>query len=37
MTDSEYILEARGLHKSFGTKPRRVEVLRGLDLTVGRG
>ncbi len=37
MTDSDAILEARGLHKSFGRGPARVHVLRGLDLRVRRG
>ncbi len=34
---NDYILEARGLHKSFGSGPARVHVLRGLDLHVHRG
>ena len=37
MTTDDYILEAAGLHKSFGQPPARVEVLRGLDLRVRRG
>jgi len=37
MPDSEYILLARGLHKSFGSGPARVHVLRGLDISVRRG
>ena len=37
MSDSDDILEARNLHKSFGTGPARVHVLRGLDLRVRRG
>jgi len=31
------VIEARGLTKSFGTTDGRVEVLRGIDLTIGRG
>jgi putative ABC transport system ATP-binding protein len=31
------IIEARGLHKYFGTGPSRVHALRGLDLTVRDG
>ncbi len=39
MTNSgnEYILEAAGLHKSFGSGEVREHVLRGLDLRVRRG
>jgi len=37
MGNDEYILEARGLHKSFGPPSGRVHVLRGLDLAVRRG
>ena len=37
MEESECILEARGLHKSFGRPPAREHVLRGLDLRVARG
>jgi len=37
MIDSEDILVADELHKSFGTGPARVHVLRGISLTVGRG
>ena len=37
MGNDEYILEARGLHKSFGPRSGRVHVLRGLDLAVGAG
>ena len=37
MGENEYILQAAGLHKSFGSGPGRVEVLRGLDLNVRRG
>jgi len=37
LTDEANILEARGLHKAFGTGPARVRVLRGLDLAVRRG
>ena len=37
MGENEYILRAAGLHKSFGSGPGRVEVLRGLDLNVRRG
>jgi putative ABC transport system ATP-binding protein len=37
MGEAEYILEARGLHKSFGREPGRVHVLRGLELKVRRG
>lgn len=39
MTDSanEYILEAAGVHKSFGSGDAREHVLRGLDLRVGAG
>jgi putative ABC transport system ATP-binding protein len=37
MSQTDCILEASGLHKSFGTGPARVHVLRGLDLRVRRG
>ncbi len=37
MTQRECILEARGLHKSFGSGAAREHVLRGLDLKVRRG
>lgn len=37
MEESGYILEARGLHKSFGRPPAQEHVLRGLDLEVRRG
>ena len=37
MAESEHILAARGLHKSFGRGPGRVHVLRGLELRVRRG
>jgi len=37
MTDRECILEARGLHKAFGSGAAREHVLRGLDLKVRRG
>lgn len=37
MPENEYILEARGLHKSFGPASARVHALRGLDLRVRRG
>jgi len=37
MSDSYNILVASGLHKSFGSGPARVNVLRGADLTVRRG
>jgi putative ABC transport system ATP-binding protein len=37
MSDSENILVARVLEKSYGGGPARVRVLRGLDLTVRRG
>ena len=37
MTESQPILTARGLHKSFGRGPSRVHVLKGLDLTVRKG
>jgi len=37
MADEQPILEARGVHKSFGRGRARVHVLRGLDLRVGRG
>ena len=37
MPQAEYILEARGLHKSFGPASARVHVLRGLDLKVRGG
>ncbi len=37
LADSEDILVAGGLEKSFGTGPARVDVLRGLDLTVRTG
>ncbi|HWA97844.1 MAG TPA: ABC transporter ATP-binding protein [Pirellulales bacterium] len=32
-----YVLETRGLCKEYGTAETRVEALRGVDLTVGRG
>jgi putative ABC transport system ATP-binding protein len=35
--EADNILEARGLHKSFGKGRSRVHVLRGLDLAVRRG
>ncbi len=34
MTEARYILEANGLHKSFGSGSAREHVLRGLDLKV---
>ncbi len=37
MTDSETILVARDLHKSFGSGGGRVHVLRGVNLTVRKG
>jgi len=37
MEEPGIILEARGLHKSFGRPPVREHVLRGLDLKVRRG
>ena len=37
MTDSSVILVAEDLHKGYGHGPARVEVLRGLGLTVRRG
>jgi putative ABC transport system ATP-binding protein len=37
MTDTNDILIAEGLEKSFGRGPARVRVLRGLDLAVRRG
>ncbi|MFA6133253.1 MAG: ABC transporter ATP-binding protein [Phycisphaerae bacterium] len=37
MSDSENILMAAGLDKSYGNGPARVHVLRGLDLAVRRG
>ena len=37
MDENGDILTARDLHKSFGRGPARVDVLRGLDLAVGRG
>jgi len=37
MAKKDYILTAEGLHKSYGHGPGLVEVLHGLDLTVGRG
>jgi putative ABC transport system ATP-binding protein len=37
MNGDGYILEARGLHKSFGRGEGRVHVLRGVDLAVWRG
>ena len=37
MTNEANILAARGLHKAFGAGPARVDVLRGLDLTLRRG
>ena len=33
----EIMIAAAGLHKSYGTGAARVHVLRGLDLSVGRG
>ncbi|MCD4699264.1 MAG: ABC transporter ATP-binding protein [Phycisphaerae bacterium] len=36
-SDNKYILEARSLHKSFGSGDVREHVLRGLDLRVGAG
>ncbi|MCJ7543819.1 MAG: ABC transporter ATP-binding protein [Phycisphaerae bacterium] len=37
MTDDDNILVAQGLKKSYGSGPARVDVLRGLDLTVRAG
>jgi putative ABC transport system ATP-binding protein len=37
MSDTDDILTAEGLHKGYGRGPARVEVLRGLGLTVRRG
>jgi len=37
MAQSEYILTARGLHKSYGKGRARVEVLGGLDLSLRGG
>ena len=37
MIETDHILTARGLDKSFGRGPGRVDVLRGLDVTVRRG
>ncbi|MHC4717146.1 MAG: ABC transporter ATP-binding protein, partial [Planctomycetota bacterium] len=37
MEEPVYILEAQGLHKSFGRPPAREHVLRGLDMRVRRG
>jgi len=37
LPESETILAAEGLHKSFGRGAARVDVLRGLDLQVRRG
>ena len=37
MSNADDILVATSLHKSFGKGRARVHVLRGLDLTVGRG
>jgi len=37
VSESNNILEARGLHKSYGNGPAMVHVLRGLDLSVRRG
>ena len=37
MNQSEHILVAEGLHKSFGKGHARVQVLRGLDMAVRRG
>ena len=34
---SEPLLAARGLAKSYPSGPRRIEVLRGLDLDLGKG
>ena len=34
---SNLILQANGLHKSFLSGERRLEVLRGVDLTVSSG
>ena len=37
MADNDNILVARGLHKSFGKGRAATHVLRGLDISVGRG
>ncbi|MCE5277462.1 MAG: ABC transporter ATP-binding protein [Planctomycetaceae bacterium] len=37
MSTGDYILEGRGLRKSFGKGAARTDVLRGLDLDVRRG
>jgi putative ABC transport system ATP-binding protein len=37
VTENDNILTAHGLEKSYGKGPARVEVLRGLDLSVRRG
>ncbi|MCE5325859.1 MAG: ABC transporter ATP-binding protein [Planctomycetaceae bacterium] len=37
MSTGDYIVEARGLCKSFGKGAARAQVLRGLDLAVQRG
>ena len=37
MSEAEYIVEARGLHKFFGPPQARVHALRGSDLQLRRG
>jgi len=37
MSQTDDIVVATGLHKSFGSRAAKVHVLRGLDLTVRRG
>lgn len=34
MNRAEFILQVKGLHKHFGSGERRVDVLRGIDLTL---
>ena len=34
---SELVLRARGVHKAYVSGPRRIEVLKGVDLDVARG
>ena len=34
MNSAEFILQVKGLHKHFGSGKRRVDVLRGIDLTL---
>jgi predicted ABC-type transport system involved in lysophospholipase L1 biosynthesis ATPase subunit len=34
MNRAEFILQVKGLYKHFGSGKRRVDVLRGIDLTL---